>query len=327
MANIKDVALYARLSPSCVSKYLRNKDSVREENKRLIEDAIHSLQYVPSNVARSLRNGKTMTIKALMPTITLSFFAEIFEQLRVPLLDAGYHLILQTIVPNQEFSERDFAFSDGAIIAFPNDSSDILGLAKLLSALNKPLVAMHGHDGVEGVVSVWADIRQGMERAAEYMVLHGRKKIAYVGGNAESIPSFERFRGFCAAVPEELRGGIFRRDFTMEWGYTAATRILESGEMPDGILCENDGSAAGVIKCFSKHGVSIPGDVWVFGFDDSPFAEIYTPSISSVSIPSAEMSKAAVNSLLRVLSGDKAVDKRFDCRLVLRETTGDLQKG
>ena len=324
MANIKQVAAKAGVSPSCVSKYLKNADSVRPDTREKVEDAIRALNYVPSSIARLLRMGKSMTVKVIMPSVTLPFFAGIFEYLRLTLLTAGYNLILQTISPGDTFHEQDFIFVDGAIVAFPNDDSVIGSLSGLLKQLNKPLVTIHGYSSLDvpGLISV--DIAEGMSQASRYMQEHGRKNIAYVDGTPESTIVGERFRGFSSVVPPECRFGVFNGDFSMQWGYTAAHQMLDSNRIPDGILCGNDGIAAGIIKYMLIHGVSVPGDVWVFGFDNIPLSEMYTPSISSVSIPSQKMCEVAVQSLIAAMNDGELSSHRFNAELVLRDSTSEL---
>jgi LacI family transcriptional regulator len=300
---------------------MKNTQSVRAENRKRIEMAIEELNYVPSNIARSLRQGKSMTVKAIMPPITLPFFAEIFEHLRVSLSSAGYHLILHTINPDEPFSPQDFLFTDGVIVAFPNDNEIIRQLNAILKTLEKPLVAMSGFSRVENVNSVSVDIGDGMSQAAMYLKSQGKKRIAYVGGDEHSSPSIERFSGFCSVIPPELRFGVYWRDYSMGWGYMSAKNMLDSEHIPDGVLCENDGIAAGVIKYMLTHGVTVPGDVWVIGFDNIPLSEMYTPSISSVSIPSKEMSLAAVKVLIEAIQKETQENVQFKATLVIRESS------
>ena len=82
MANIKQVAALAGLSVSCVSKYLKNPGSVLPDSRQRIEAAIEELQYTPSAMARYLRTKRTYTVKAVMESITIPFFAEMFEGFR-----------------------------------------------------------------------------------------------------------------------------------------------------------------------------------------------------------------------------------------------------
>ncbi len=321
MANIKDVAQHAGLSPSCVSKYFKDKNSVRKSSRIRIEEAVAALNYVPSDVARSLRSRRSNTIKALMPPITRPFFADVFEHIHIPCLAAGYKLLLQTINFGETFTSQDFSFSDGVVIAFPDDEGIIASLANLLKESRKPLVAILGHKNVKECPFVSVDISRGMAEAAKYLITSGRKRIAYIGGTDESAPSYERFRGFTSVVAPEARHAIFRRDFSLEWGHSAAQRMLASGDLPDGVLCENDSIAAGVIRCFMANGVSVPGDVWVIGFDDTILAKMYWPSISSVSIPVSEMSAAAVHILLGAINGVPVHNKTFQGELIVRESS------
>ncbi|MDR1703885.1 MAG: LacI family transcriptional regulator [Clostridiales bacterium] len=321
MVTIKDVARHAGLSPSCVSKYFKEKNSVRENSRLRIEEAVCALKYVPSDIARSLRGKRSNAVKVLMPVITRPFFAEVFEYLRLPFSKAGYNLLLQTITDEGAFYPQDFVFADGVIVAFPDDDSVINRLADILEGTGKPLVALLGHQKVENCITVSADISQGMAEAAKYLLASGCERIAFIGGTVESSPSNERFRGFTSVVPPEAQYAIYRRDFSLEWGHTAAQRMYDSGKLPDGVLCENDSIAAGVIRCFLSNGVKIPGDVAVIGFDDTIIADMYWPSITSVSIPIKEMSETAVGILLDAINAKPVSNRSFQSALVVRESS------
>ena len=322
MITIKQVAQRAGVSASCVSKYLRDENSVRQYNKERIAEAIKSLRYIPSQAARSLRQGKSMMVKAIMPSITLPFFAEIFERMRTAFSDSGYTLILQTIDAEKPFSARDFSGVDGVVVVFPDEDTLIGQIEETLSSMDKPLVALAGHKLVNNIGAVHVDISDGMAQAARYILDCGRSRIAFVGGVESSISSSERYRGFVRVVSPTLQCGVYRRNFSIDWGYEAAKKMVESQRVPDAVLCENDSLAAGVIKFMMTHGVSVPGDIWVAGFDNIPLAEMYTPSISSVSLPSENMSLAAADMLINAMNGGKLGEMQFKTELLLRESTG-----
>ncbi|MDR1668739.1 MAG: LacI family transcriptional regulator [Oscillospiraceae bacterium] len=319
MVTVKDVAQHAGLSPSCVSKYFRDKNSVRNDSRVRIEAAVTALNYVPSDIARSLRGKRSNTIKALMPLITRPFFAEVFEYLHTPCRTAGYNLLLQTISAGETFTSRDFAFADGVIIAFPDDEKVIRQISGILGETGKPIVCLLGHANAKDCTVVSVDISQGMAEAAKYLLSSGRKRIAYVGGTDDSSPSSERFRGFVSIVEPERRHMVFRRDFSLAWGFRAAQYMLAN--LPDGVLCENDSIAAGVISCFLANGITVPGDVSVIGFDNTIIAETYWPSITSVSIPTMEMAEVAVRSLLNAVSGKPVCNQEFQSKLIVRESS------
>jgi DNA-binding LacI/PurR family transcriptional regulator len=323
MTTIKQVAAHAGVSPSCVSKFFKNKNSVRVESRKRIESAVTALNYIPSNIARSLRGGKSMTVKAIIPTITLPFFAAIFEYLHKPLHDAGYNLILQTITEGEHFTAEDFFFTDGVVAPFPNNETDILELTELLEKLEKPLVLMQGLPHAIKNGCIICDIGSGMAEISRYLIENKKNRIAFVGGKRDDLSSRERFRGFAEIVPPDCRFGIFRHDFTMEWGYSAGQMMLDLGNHPDAVVCENDYIAIGVIKCMLTHGIRVPGDVWVTGFDDSYLGSLYTPSISSYRIPSKKMSESAAEMLIRAMNGDGGPleSRHFPGKLILRESS------
>jgi DNA-binding LacI/PurR family transcriptional regulator len=325
MTNIKQVAAYAGLSPSCVSKYFKDKDSVRENSRKQIENAIAALNYTPSSIARSLRGGKFMTIKVILPTIRLPFFGTIFEELHKFLQKAGYNLILQTVTEGKNFMPDDFIFTDGVIASFLDSESSILQLREILKNLKKPLVLMQGSQDPLKEGSVTCNIGDGVAEISRYLIANGRKHIAFVGGKRDSLSSRERFKGFRDTVPPDCRYGVFRHDFTMEWGYSAGQMMLDLDNHPDAVVCENDYIAAGVIKCMLAHGIMVPSDVWVTGFDDSSLARMYAPSISSFEIPSVEMSEAAAGMMLDALRGGSLERRRFLGKIILRESSTPIQ--
>ena len=321
MITIKQVAQCAGVSASCVSKYLRDENSVRDYNKERIAEAIRTLNYIPSQAARSLRNGVSMMVKAIMPSITLPFFAEIFEYMRTAFAEAGYTLVLQTIDANTPFSARDFSDTDGAVVVFPDEDAIIKQLKDTLTSVGKPLIALVGHKLADNIGSVYVDISDGMAQAARFMLDNNRSRIAFVGGVESSVSSRERYRGFLRVVPPAMQCGVYRRNFSIDWGYEAARKMVESQQVPDAVLCENDSLAAGVIKFMMTHGISIPDDVWVIGFDNIPMAEMYNPSISSVSLPSQNMSLVAADMLIQAMRGGEPGEMQFKTDLLLREST------
>ena len=108
----------------------------------------------------------------------------------------------------------------------------------------------------------------------------------------------------------------------MDWGYEAAQLMMRSFPLPDAVICENDSLAAAIIKFMITHGVSVPDDMWVIGFDNIPMSQMYNPSISSVTLPSRDIAITAVNALVAEMHNEIPEYKTFDCNIVLRESTG-----
>ncbi|MBE6974974.1 MAG: LacI family transcriptional regulator [Ruminococcaceae bacterium] len=323
MVTIKDVAKHAGVSASCVSKYLKDENSVRPQNRRQIKEAIACLNYVPSRAARSLRYGKTMAVKAIMPPISLPFFAEFFEFLRIHFAISGYSLALHTLSSSDPpMTAEDFADYDGVVVVFPDDSTIVTHLHEILSALGRPLVVVSGTHYGDGIHTIHVNMEQGITDVCRFLMDNGRQRISFVGGTDKSASSDIRFAGYANTVPPEMQCGVYRGGFSMNWGYRAAQLMVKRSPLPDAVICENDSLAAAIIKYMVTHGISVPEDMWVIGFDNISMAEMYNPSISSVGMPSRDIAITVAIALIAEMNGETPEYKQFDCNFVLRESTG-----
>ena len=280
MANIKQVAALAGLSVSCVSKYLKNPGSVLPDSRQRIEAAIEELQYTPSAMARYLRTKRTYTVKAVMESITIPFFAEMFENLRRDLEERGYTTILQTI-DNKPFSTRDFDAVDGVIACFVDDEQVLKTIHEAAGSL--PFICMHWREPALDVPTIWLDVRQGMRLAARHLLEGGCRRLAHVGGPPQSVIASVKEEGVRETLREAglplLPEYCFRDAYSFQAGYAAAKIMAALPQRPDGVLCDNDVLAAGVICGFYRQEVAVPGEIRVTGFDNIPLAEMYILSL------------------------------------------------
>ncbi len=320
MANIKQVAVRAGLSPSCVSKYLKNKSSVRDDTRQKIETAITELHYMPSSIARSLRTNKTYTIKILTPSITNPFFANMFELLLNSFKKAGYRAVLQIIDPAQPFAPTDFSWVDGVVLCFSNDDQTVDTLLKILNKLGKPLICIHWH-GTEAQGTVVFDLKEGSKQVALHLLQQGCSSISFVDGPENSLVVQARYSGFCEVVSPGRRLHVEYGDFSLEWGFEAVSKMIATGNLPEGVICGNDVIAAGVIKRLQAEKIIVPRDIAVAGFDDIPLASMYSPSISSLAIPLNEMTSSATLMLVQAMEGKIVDNTYFTGILMQREST------
>ena len=320
MANIKQVAAHAGLSVACVSKYLKNASSVLPASREKIETAIRELRYTPSKAARSLRTKRNHTIKVVLDSITNPFFAEIFETLRRVLESQGYTAVLQSVI--RPFVPADIDGIDGILVGF---SSNEKRLAELIyTAESVPVVLLHWREPLFSVPSVWSDVRCGMELATKHLLEAGCHRIAYVGGptkDAISETKYEGAQGTLATFGLKLRPDwVFHGDFVFQSGYDAAQRISDKNNHPDGILCENDVLAAGVICGLHQQGIMVPEQIRVVGFDNIPLADMYIPSITSVALPTTAMCERAAYMIIALVKSSPISSCSYPPRLILRQS-------
>lgn len=326
MANIKQVADLAKLSVSCVSKYLKEPTSVLPSSREQIEFAIKELNYVPSLIARNLRNQRTGIIKIISHSITNQFFAELFETIRTELEKSLYLGSLQTIQHNKEkwFNLRDFEQIDGVILCFIENQETLNSIKKNIPA-HLPIINIHGQKTISEFTTILTDITRGSYDATEHLITQGSTHIAYIGGYEDNTVSALKREGFVKAIKshrEDIRYvRSLNNEFSMQAGFDASAMLFETHDIIDAIFCENDLLAAGAIHYLFDSHKRIPEDVRVMGYDNIPLASMFIPSISSVSVPIKEISTLAVAKLLILLEKKETEDSYLVPKLVIRKST------
>lgn len=319
MATMKDVAKRAGLSVSCVSKYLNRPNSVLPATKQKIDEAIASLDYKPSIVARSLRTKRSQIIVVVMESIINPFFAALFEAIRRDCEQGGYFVMLHTL-SDRCYDRSDFVYADGIILCFPDQLSHIGGI--LEAAGNTPVVLIHGCPTEPHVPSVLVDIGKGSAEAVSYLLSLGCRSFVSVGGNQTSAMS--------RAKNDAIRNVLVGKDaavqnISVEQSHSGGIRAvaLLEGQLSgvDAILCESDAIAAGVLSALNQKGIHVPADIRVVGYDDILLAAMFNPPISTVSIPIGQLGSAAVGMVCGMISGKMAEDQHFDPSLKIRSTT------
>ena len=320
MANIKQVAARAGLSVACVSKYLKNPDSVLPSSRQQIEEAIRDLRYVPSRTARSLRTKRSYTVKVILGSIINPFYAELFETLRLMLDTRGYAAVLHPL--DRPLAPGDADGVDGILVGFANDERQLASIAAC--AGGTPVVCLHWQALSSPLPCVWTDVRQGIRLAARHLLTAVCRHFAYIGGPEADAISVRKLQG----VRAELEGagltlpGEWRHHgpFTFQSGYDASKRLCRDGVWPDGILCENDVLAAGVICGLLRQGIRVPERIRVTGFDNIPLANMYTPALTSVALPIDSLCREAVAMLFQLLAGQAADTRSFPPELIVRQS-------
>jgi LacI family transcriptional regulator len=155
--------------------------------------------------------------------------------------------------------------------------------------------------------SFCADHHRGGVLAAETLLAHQHKKIAVISGPFQASDNEARIAGF---FDELARNGIGRdavqlieSDFSPDGGFDSARRLLASKKRFTGLFCANDTMAIGALSCFQQAGISVPDDISVVGYDDDYSAAFSAPGLTSVHIPTADLTQNAVRWLLNQCYG------------------------
>jgi LacI family transcriptional regulator len=218
--------------------------------------------------------------------------------------------------------------TDGNVIILPEQSSH-----ELLKHPHPVVVADPLFPLDERVPSVAVANRSGADQVMRYLLALGHRRIAAICGPPGWIATEDRRRGYEAAL---AAAGIpldpavqTASDFELAPGAEAAASLLELPEPPTAIFAFNDAIAIGALRAARDRGLRVPEDLSVLGFDDIEHAAIVTPPLTTVRQPLAEMGRAAISLLSRLLDSgpDERLHVELPTRLVVRDSTAPPRAG
>lgn len=330
-ATISDVAQHAKVSKSTVSQYLNGRyDYMGLNTKERIEASIKELDFQANVVARSLKMKQTSTIGVIVANILHTFSTQIIRAIEDVCNENKFHIIVCNADDNPE-KEKDYinmlrAKQVDGLIIFPTGGN--LDLYAEMEKQKFPLVFIDRI--VEGLTAdtLLLDNTHAMELAVNHLVERGHSRIGIITTSLirNVTPRVERISGFVNAMKKQ---GL---DVDSEWIKGLELNDIQKGlanmlklkNPPTAIIAGNDLTTMEILHYTVKNNINIPDELALIGVDDLAFAEIFTPSLSTISQPAFEMGKKAATILLnKVLknSEDKPNIYRFEGKLITRSST------
>jgi DNA-binding LacI/PurR family transcriptional regulator len=324
-----DVARHCGVSRATVSLVLNDSPLVAAKTRDRVRQAMTELGYVYNRAAASLRTQHSDAIGVVLTNITNPYFAEFAAGLQDALTSSGTVPLLAVSGEDRALQHRLVKSLvernvDGIVLvpahgSTPNDLPNLLGTPLVLMARR-----LNGMD----VDYVGAQNRDGGYAAAEHLYSHGCRRIAFVGGYADSSAREERASGVEAFLNEHDLSLDSEHSVICEPARPpageAAMQLLTKEPDVDGVVCFSDVVAFGVIDAVADVGRSIGSDVRVIGFDDVHDAGLNRPSLSSVAVPARETGRRAAQLVLERAAGstEPTVREEFPTKLEPRETCG-----
>lgn len=295
------VAAYAGVSQSAVSRVFTPGASVSPVMKKRVEEAAKLLGYRPNAIARSLITSQSKIIAVVMAYLDNLFYPSMLEELSRLLSERDYHLLLFTGMKDQD---SDVVFEqlmqyqvDGIILTSTALSS---ALSAECTAAGIPVVLINRTNDSELVSSVTSDNFLGGYQVADYLLAGGHQRFAYIAGVEQSSTNRDRLRGYRTRLSEAniYQISIAEGNYSREGAQQAIRQLMQLAVKPDAIFVANDHMAVAVIDVIRyEFGLKIPEQVSVVGYDNVGPACWPAYDITSVEQPVEEMAKAAVDIL------------------------------
>lgn len=315
MTTIYDVASRAGVSAATVSRVLNQRGTVAPDLADRVRAAVDELGYRPNGVARNLRRRATTVWGLIISDIGNPFFTAIVRGVEDAAREAGYSLVLCNSDDSldKERSYIQIALDEqmaGVIISPASEAES--DLAPLLDR-GVPVVCVDRRLGRNDVDTVLGDNVRGARMAIEHLVDSGCRRIACITGPTRTTTAAERLEGYRQAVAaagvDTDPGLAVVANFKEDGGYQGAEKLLRLDPRPDGLFVANNLMTVGALEALVDHGVSIPDELLVVGFDDIPWARLTRPRLTTVHQPTYEMGREAGRLLTARMTGDTALAK------------------
>lgn len=332
-ANIRDVAERAGVSVGTVSNVLNHRDKVSPDAVRRVREAIAELGYVRNDAARQLRIGRSSTVGLVVLDVRNPFFTDLARGAEREAAQHGLSVILGN---SDEDVDREAAYLDlfeeqrvrGILISPYREVGERL---RRLRERGTPAVLVDRRSEDAQFSSVSVDDELGGRLAAGHLIATGRRRILFTGGPFDIRQIVDRHAGAQAAV--SAAAGV-----SLETVPTPAASVADgratadviaarpAAERPDAVFAANDLVAMGVLQGLAGHGIAVPEDIAIIGFDDIDFASAAVVPLSSVRQPSELMGETALRILLDQIAEPDSDARHvvFEPELVVRASTAHV---
>lgn len=322
---IDDVARRAGVSPKTVSRVINGEANVREPTRDAVRRAIAELGYQPNLAARSLASARSRLIGLISMRMDSYYFRAIHSYGVRACHERGLHLIVEELeainrqtLQHLETAIRQMRF-EGVILTQLSNQPEILDL---LERLQVPYVRIAAERQPQRADSVRADVLQGLKLQAEYLWNLGHRRIVIAAPKKDWR---EQLRSDLIALggdPKQIRiQSINWRKSPLEAGRELTATVLAMPKRPTAIHAFNDEIAAAFIGYAWAHGIHVPRDMSVIGFDDAEIAQAVWPPITTVRQPLDQMVRAAVKLLAEPSSDGKPREVVCPVELIVRGST------
>ena len=333
-----DIAHLAGVSQPTVSRALSGSPMVNEETRRRILSIAEQLNYKVDKNASNLRRQHSGTLALLLfedPTPDEShinpFFLPMLGSVTRACARHGQDLLIsfQQLSNDWHADYGDSHKADGLILLGYGDYLAYQGKLRKLVEQGTQFVRWGAVLPDQPGISIGCDNVGGGRLAGAHLAQLGRRHVAFLGDASSHYPEFlDRYRG-CDEALREARSAMdpalqVDAESAEDSGYAAARTLLRRGLPFDAVFAASDLIAIGAMRALVEHGLRIPADVAVVGFDDIPAARISTPTLTTVVQDTTRAGELLVDKLMRLVHGEPAESQRLPTTLVIRKSTGNM---
>ncbi|MFL5786805.1 MAG: LacI family DNA-binding transcriptional regulator [Flavisolibacter sp.] len=308
---IYDIAKKLNISTATVSRGLQDHPAISKKTKKRIFDMVEEMGYRSNHFARNLRQQQTYTIGVIVHELKSNFITSVLAGIEKITTESGYDLIIahsgESMIKEAANAKNLFHKRvDGLIASLSFDTSN-LDHFKPFTDKGIPIIFFDRveQDGNSSVVII--DNAKCGYLATSHLIEQGCKRIAHVTSSLQRNVYSQRFKGYKDALfdngikfDEKL---LLVKDLTEDAGVQAALEILKMDPMPDGIFLTNDFVAAVCMRTLKEHGINIPHDIAIVGFNNDAIGNLIEPALTTINYPGKDVGEISARNLINHLKG------------------------
>ncbi|MDX9770044.1 MAG: LacI family DNA-binding transcriptional regulator [Tenuifilaceae bacterium] len=328
---IKDIARLLGISPSTVSRALKDHPDISQATKDQVNKLAAEMNYRPNPIALSLRNRRSNVIGVVIPEIVHFFFSSVISGINKVANEHGFSVMVSQ--SSEDFEKEvevceTFRHSiiDGLLISVSKHTTEYEHLRRL-DEEGIPVVFFDRMIEEFNADRVLINDYEGAFEATQYLIVEGRRRIMHFAGPQSRLIGKNRLKGYLEA--HRKNGVVIDESLVIncdnfESALVQTQRIIDEGVKFDAIFTVNDFTAAGVVKTLVKNGIKVPEDVSVIGFGNDYMAEMIEPTLTTVCQPGFTMGEKAMQMLINRINSEKTLEPKTEVlptKLIIRNTT------
>jgi LacI family transcriptional regulator len=332
---IQAVAERAGVSTMTVSNVVRGGGKMSEDTRQTVLKAIRDLNYVPNLAAQSLASAGAVTLGLIYHNPQNAFLSAMLVGALNAAAARGVQLVVRDCrdrtYENAAESLRSLVRSGSRALLVAPPFCELIKGTPLVAELGVPIASVSSGGLLSDISTVRVDDRAAARAMTELLIERGHRRIGYIAGPALHFSSGARLQGYHEALaahdlvpdPDLVVGG----DFSFDSGLIAARTLLDLSRPPTAIFGSNDDVAAAVVSVALQRNMSLPRDLSVAGFDDTPIAVKIWPPLTTVRQPISDMAEAAAGLLIDAVRHPeraKVVDEVMPFEIVERASTAAI---
>ncbi len=314
---IKDIARELGISPSTVSRALKDHPDISPKTRKAVKELAKKLHYEPNAIALSLRSKSSSTIGVIIPQIVHFFFSSVISGIEEIAYESDYNVII--CQSNEDFEKEKSIIHtlmskrvDGILASVSKTTTNFDHFLELIES-NIPVVFYDRVLNIPHTDRVMVDDFAGAYKATEHLIKRGCRRIAHLATSQDLFIGKNRKGGYLQALKDnniEVNDEIILRCDTDKHAQKCIPYLLTLQNRIDGIFAVNDLTAITAMSIIKRSGYKIPEDIAVAGFSNSVYSSMTDPPLTTVEQQGFEMGRQAAKLLFDRIISDEIIDAR-----------------